>query len=195
MKGFVGPLGDDLPSIFPIVAAVILFISTVLYANSLVNQKNAELELRQAVLGLSYIATEKGLLADIKAFDSLCEDKLTKYAVSNQLNFIVSVKKFCQKVEFYSETSSATKQYFSPYYLETFSNDEWEASQGHTWSYCTNQMKDKKLFLMKTQKYLSSPLFPVPTEAIVMVYPVAVRCAVEGIPTNGMGLLYVIGWH
>ena len=93
-RAFVGPLGDDIPSIFPIVAGVLLFISTMAYAASLVAEKNSYLEIRKASLGLSYLVSARGQMtkADLEA---ICEDKLRKYGTNSRVKFLVTLNREC----------------------------------------------------------------------------------------------------
>ena len=117
LKGFIGPLGDDLPSIFPIVAAIFLFVGTIFFANQLVDQKNKELGLRQSVLSLSYLVTQKGLFDNRNEFENiLCEDQLKKQASSLQVHFLVTVKKYCLYLDFYKP--GVSRAYASPFFLE-----------------------------------------------------------------------------
>ncbi len=189
-RGFVGPLGDDLPSIFPIVAGVLLFIGTILYANNLVDQKNHELEARQAGLGLSYIVTQTGLIDDPDTFaSSTCEQNLKKYALSNRVSFLVTVKRFCQKLEFFSADApgASGREFLSPLYLERTpvrppaGRDE--LLQGHTFAFCTN-----------AENPPATGLVDVPDSAVVFSYPVAVPCPQNNLPTRGLGMVNVITW-
>ena len=186
-RGFVGPLGDDLPSIFPIVAAVLLFIGTLVYANGLVEGKNRLLETRQAALGLSYIVTEKGLINNRTNFETTaCNDHLKKYALSNRIQFAVTVKRYCQTIQFYYPKSSPQpeKAKLSPAYIEK--NDA--QMQGQTWAYCTNVVD-------KNGNPPASGLLAVPEDAVVLTYPIAVPCPlIPQLPTNGLGLVNVIAW-
>ena len=63
-KGFVGPIGDDIPSIFPIVIGVVLFISTIGFVNSQFDARNEQLSLKKAGLGISYAILRSGYLSD-----------------------------------------------------------------------------------------------------------------------------------
>ncbi len=188
-RGFVGPLGDDIPSIFPIVAAVLLFVGTLAYANDLVTQKNRALETRQAGLGLSYIVTERGLINNRTDFEkSTCDDFLKKYAVSNRVQFLVTVKRYCDKIQFYYpvDNPGPNEARLSPAYLEktpTESSNSADVS-GRTWAYCTN-----------VQNPPSDGLMKVPAHAVSFTYPIAVPCRTNTqIPTNGLGLVNVITW-
>lgn len=186
-RGFVGPLGDDLPSIFPIVAAVVLFIGTLAYANGLVEGKNRLLETRQAALALSYLATETGLINNRTDFEqNTCKDHLMKYALSNRIQFAVTVKRYCQSIQFYYPQANPSPEYLkkNPSYIQK--NDL--ETQGQTWAYCTNKVDING----------NSPadgLLGVPEDAVVFTYPVAVPCPLPNQPpTNGLGLINVIAW-
>lgn len=176
LKGFVGPLGDDLPSIFPIVAGVLLFVASLLYANNLVDQKNQQLDTRKAALGLSYIVTEKGLIDDAAEFkDVKCEDQLKKFAASNRVNFLVTVKRFCRGVRIFQKEAPPQE---SPYFL-----DESVDLQARTWMYCTN-----------VEGVPRGQLMDVPEHAVALSYPVAVLCPDNNLPLRGLGMMTVAAW-
>lgn len=180
LRGFVGPLGDDLPSIFPIVAGVLLFTASLLYANNLVDGKNQQLDTRKAALGLSYIVTEKGLIDDAAKFkDVKCEDQLKKYAASTRVNFLVTVKRFCDGIEIYQQNNPDTRK--SPYYLEEANgaNDK----QARTWMYCTS-----------VQNAPRGQVMDVPEHAVAFSYPVAVTCPEGDLPLRGLGMITVAAW-
>ncbi len=111
-RGFVGPLGDDIPSIFPIVAGIMLFLGTIAYASDLVNEKSSYLEIRKAAMGLSYIVTEKGL-TNAALFDQKC-DSMQSYASANSVKFLVTLKRFCNAVNLYEPTDADS---VSPYFV------------------------------------------------------------------------------
>ncbi|MBI4360561.1 hypothetical protein HY572_02185 [Candidatus Micrarchaeota archaeon] len=176
LKGFVGPLGDDLPSIFPIVAGVLLFVASLLYANNLVDEKNQQLDTRKAALGLSYIVTEKGLIDDAADFKSVkCEDQLQKFAASTRVNFLVTVKRFCQGIRIYQQGSPPQE---SPYFL-----DESRDLQARTWMYCTN-----------VEGVPRGQIMDVPAHAVALSYPVAVTCPEGDLPLRGLGMITVAAW-
>lgn len=194
-RGFVGPLGDDLPSIFPIIAAVLLFVGTLVYANGLVTGKNRTLETRQAGLGLSYIVTEKGLIQNQTEFEKkTCDNNLKKYALSNHIQFVVTIKRYCVEppgqhgIRFYypRENPAPQEARLSPTYLEKTRTESSDPNEvyGHTWTYCTNVPNPRTNEILK-----------VPADAVTFTYPVAVPCAIiDGLPTNGLGLINVIVW-
>ncbi len=183
LRGFVGPLGDDLPSIFPIVAAIMLFVGTMVYAGNVITQKNEMLEIRQAALGLSYMVTEKGLIKDRTSFEEeMCKGHLMKYALSNRVRFVVTIKRYCGKYKPYYplNTEPDPDLFLSPYFLDKNDADN---PQGRTWAYCTN-----------IENPPAGGLLKVPQGAVLLSYPVAVSCPVGGMPTNGLGAINVAVW-
>lgn len=173
MRGFVGPIGDDIPSIFPIVAGVLLFIGTLAYVNNIVAEKNNLLEVRKAALSLSYVVTEKGRL-DRSEFDTLCTTKIKPLGLSSQVNFLVTLKRFCEKIPI----SPTTQE--NAFYVGV------EDGKPNTYAFCTS--------LNPAPSPLPT-LLPQPPEAIVYSYPVAVPCPDVDSPTNGLGQVNIIAWR
>ncbi len=91
MKGFIGPLGDDIPSIFPIIAGITLFIGAIIYANNEVGLRNANLHLRQSGLELSYIALQKGFVTSA-SFTDTCEKLVKPTAQKNSVKFAIILR-------------------------------------------------------------------------------------------------------
>jgi hypothetical protein len=88
VKGFIGPIGDDIPSIFPIIAGVMLFIGAIVYVNAEAANNDAALHLRKSALELSYIVTEKGYV-NAAQFAQACEDSVTPTAKKDGVGFAV----------------------------------------------------------------------------------------------------------
>ncbi|NYZ77901.1 hypothetical protein H0N96_00685, partial [Candidatus Micrarchaeota archaeon] len=139
-KGFVGPLGDDIPSIFPIVAGVLLFIGTLVYAFGLVQEKNQYLEIRRAGMTLSYIMTEKGVMPTEAEFKAKC-DLLLKTADTNRVYVLVTLKRYCKTVELF-QGGPGEKLELSPFFIDKFSGNA-EEQNGKTWDWCSNYDNNK----------------------------------------------------
>ena len=86
MKGFIGPIGDDIPSIFPIIAGITLFIGTIFYANAEAASKASQLNLRKSALELSYVALEKGYIDSI-SFAQDCDSLAKPVAQKDGVQF------------------------------------------------------------------------------------------------------------
>jgi hypothetical protein len=178
-KGFVGPLGDDIPSIFPIVFGVMLFFGTIAFAGNLVAEKNSYLEVRKAAVSLSYILTEKGFVTGT-SFGPKCA-AIEKAATANNVFVLVTVKRFCGPVVFTNDAEDPV----SPYYYASVD----DRVLGHTWRSCTNN-PDVKGFPASGQAFIPSKK----SFAVVFNYPVAVPCPGESSPNFGHGLMNIIVW-
>lgn len=54
-KGFLGPIGDDLPSLIPLLFALLIFFSTFSFSFSVFNEENISFDVDLAVLNISRI--------------------------------------------------------------------------------------------------------------------------------------------
>jgi len=183
-KGFVGPLGDDIPSIFPIIAGVLLFIGTLVYAFGLVQEKNQYLEIRRAGMTLSYIMTEKGEMPNEAEFDEKC-GLVKKTADTNRVYVLVTLKRYCKNVELYQ--GGQGKDYLSPFYIEKFEGDAGiDSDNGRTWLWCSNY---------ESIENIKDGLFEQPKNAVLLNYPIAVPCPTARDSTRGVGFVNVIVWR
>jgi len=64
-KGFLGPIGDDLPSIIALMLAMGIFFSAISYTMNIYNQKIAETETLKGSLEIGRAIMDKGLLTTI----------------------------------------------------------------------------------------------------------------------------------
>ena len=90
-RGFIGPIGDDIPSIFPLMAGIVLFIATLIYANDEFNLKNGEINLRKAGLDMAYTVVEKGYVNQ-NGFGETCDSLLKPSAAKNNVFFAVMLR-------------------------------------------------------------------------------------------------------
>lgn len=201
-KGFIGPLGDDIPSIFPIVFAILLFAGTVLYANDIIAQKARALEIREGALALSYLVTEKGYTSDTE-FSKACSDKIQQRAGSLSVKFLVTLKRFCNGIPstFDYETVNNVRPPrdhtdLNPYYPDVAKTSQFyipsgsgSSAVGSTWAYCTNDPAVKD--------YASShpdTIMPQPKDVVLLSYPIAVPCPDVDSFTRGLGVINVMTW-
>ncbi|MBU1197601.1 hypothetical protein KJ765_03740 [Candidatus Micrarchaeota archaeon] len=100
-KGFIGPIGDDIPSLFPIIAGIFIFLISIGFIQSQINARNEYIDLRDDVLQVSYVATEKGYMSRVpdlaSDFDLKCS-LVKEIALKRQLNFTMILKPFCGPV-------------------------------------------------------------------------------------------------
>ena len=166
MRAFVGPLGDDFPSIFPIIAGILLFLGTLAYGAGVVDEKNAYFNTRKATLGIAYILTQKGTITPME-FQSLCNTQATEYARSKGVKFHAALVPQCDGIEFEEEFKESIG--FESDYGWCDSSDE----TGGPYDYAEVEGKNPA----------------------VMTYPIAVPCPNKDSYTNGLGLVVVTVWR
>ncbi len=82
-KAFVGPIGDDLPSVIIIILSLIMFFTAITYSFNAYNQKLDSLRLLRAGLETGRMLASKGVLSyDINHYDSAAQDIAATYGVS-----------------------------------------------------------------------------------------------------------------
>lgn len=209
-KGFIGPLGDDIPSIFPIVAGVILFTSSLLFLNQQVTITSEDFKLRQTTQELAYLATKRGFYT-VEEFQSLCKGSLAPFAINNNLKFAVVVKRFCQKgcPTCTSGIDLFNSNPFDPDETNFFHDDEKLrpnsdlAEQWREKMACTNEVsssgnQDRKSafeeFKTARNARLPSEINKLPRDVISLSYPVAVPCPDSASPYNGFGVINILVW-
>jgi len=183
-RGFIGPLGDDIPSIFPIVAGMLLFIGTILYVNAQVDQRSADFRVREATQKIAYLATAKGTFLSGE-FKATCDTSIRPFAENNRLKFAVVIKRFCAKgcptcgngIDLvnsnpFNEDENANTQTWSDDYICTSSNPE-----------IIRQFADARQDKQRA-----------PSDATTLLYPIAVPCPDTTSPTNGLGTINILVW-
>lgn len=180
-RGFIGPLGDDIPSIFPIVAGMLLFIGTILYTNAQVDSRNLDLRQRQATQELAYLASQKASFQPGE-FQRICATSLKPFAENSGLKFAVVVKRFCAPIDLenanvYNEMPVASEASSPP-----------EPSVDNV---CTNEKEQAK------NEYLAARVdkSAAPKNAVILIYPFTVPCPNPASPVNGLATLNVIVWR
>lgn len=87
-KGFIGPIGDDLPSLVPIVVALLLFFSIFALTLNTYNTKNDEIRKQTEMTSVARELKGDSLILDSASFAQKCEAlKLKKYPY----NFMVAL--------------------------------------------------------------------------------------------------------
>ena len=87
-KGFIGPIGDDLPSLVPIVVALLLFFSIFALTLNSYNSKNAEIKKQIDMASVARELKGDSLILDVESFTKKCNTlKLKKYPY----NFMVAL--------------------------------------------------------------------------------------------------------
>lgn len=196
MRGAIGPIGDDIPSIFPIVAGVLLFMSTAIYASDQLSQKNAYLEISKAGAGLSYVVLSSPYLDD-ELFEAECQLTYREYAARRRVDFLITVKKFCHYTELGSDIFSIKNPY------EAQSQPNAYPAQPHSaidklplvgeYHHKGLSCASDSVKCIGGQCGIGTPPKP-PKNFQSFNYPVAVDCG-ENQPFVGLGALNVIVWR
>lgn len=194
-RGDLGPIADDIPSIFPIVFGVLLFMSTALYAAQKLDERNAYLELRKAAMGLSYVALRSGYISDAE-FDASCISQYSDYAKRRNVDFILSLKKYCNFVTLDQSAGGdifvPTTDYASGVPCPSFDlNCNSGAAVSRTGKTCpapVPRVKSSSGSLQPVSQANKPPNFQ------TLNFPVSVQCNSDG-TVKGPGLLNVIVWR
>ncbi len=172
-KAFIGPLGDDIPSIFPIVAGVLIFLLSIVFIQQQVVERNAQLDVRDQVLQLSYVVTEKGYMpagpeTDPSSFLAKC-NVVKDLAQKRHIEFAMMLKPYCGPVDvekFFVRTPAAGASEPQVCYSDKFEN-----------AISTLPLSQSLEFSSKN--------------AVVMSFPMAVDCPAGN---RGIGFISIAGW-
>ena len=208
LKGFVGPLGDDIPGVFPIVLGVVLFVSSLLYANAQVQNANAQMNLHSSGLSLSYLVSQNAYLTP-SDFQTDCQNTWQPYAKNLNLKFIIVVKTYCQQGINFNENpfrycqsqydlSKPIVNLSSPY--TCYSNDSQTTALLSKGAGGGNILGYNTSLSLVNNKVL-------PSNAVILSFPIAVNCpttaskadrcayVTSGSMTYGVGTLNVMVWR
>ena len=72
-KGFLGPIGDDLPSLIPLLFALVMFFSTFTFAFKVFEDRNRDFQDDLTVLRIAKVLKTNGYISSYKEFEDLCE--------------------------------------------------------------------------------------------------------------------------
>ncbi|MEK6953449.1 MAG: hypothetical protein AABX01_00455 [Candidatus Micrarchaeota archaeon] len=172
--GFIGPLGDDIPAIFPIVAGILIFITALAFIETQKADRDRYLAVRSSTLKMSYILTEKGHMGDLN-FDSKCKDQLLPFGAGNNLDFAVVLKKQCGPLHYSDEDN-----------LKLVLDGE----EMVTDRICSTIEKLQEM--QPTSLDEAIPLDIPSKNSVILTYPVAVDCSLG---KRGLGMIVVAGWE
>lgn len=71
--GFLGPIGDDIPSLIPLVVALIIFFSTFTFALNEFNRKSSTFAADRDSLAVADVLKSDSLISNYNEFDQLCK--------------------------------------------------------------------------------------------------------------------------
>jgi hypothetical protein len=72
-RGFLGPIGDDLPSLVPLLLALVIFFSTFTFAWTVYSDRNKNFENDLEVLNISRILKSGGYVTSYEDFEQKCD--------------------------------------------------------------------------------------------------------------------------
>jgi len=190
-RGDIGPISDDIPSIFPIVFGVLLFMGTAMYSAQRIDERNEYLDLRKSLVGLSYVALNKGYISDAE-FDAQCTSQYADYADRRRVNFVVSLKKFCRFVSFdqsISSVFSTATNYGVDACNETNPNCI-DSAYARTGKLCPNPPPSV------TTRGVSSQIGPanLPPNFQMLNFPISVQCTRDA-TVKGPGMTSIVIWR
>ncbi|MEK6958018.1 MAG: hypothetical protein AABW99_03510 [archaeon] len=85
-KGFIGPIGDDLPSLIPLLVGLVMFFSTFSVTFNAFDARNAEFDHDIALMRISRVLQSNSYIFSYRNFEALC----SQVGVSN-LNFVGAI--------------------------------------------------------------------------------------------------------
>lgn len=77
-KGFIGPIGDDLPSLIPLVFALMIFFSVFTFTWNVFDQKNRVFDDAISIIEVSSILKSNGYIQSKSVFDERCIEAQSK---------------------------------------------------------------------------------------------------------------------
>ncbi len=100
-RGFIGPIGEDLPSLIPLLLALVIFFSAFTFTFTIFGSKSSDFDADLAALSVARVMRSTSYISSEKEFFSLCNslsifglrfralitDEFTKPGASGQLDF------------------------------------------------------------------------------------------------------------
>ncbi len=87
LKAYLGPVGDDLPSIIAIVLSLVLFFSAVAYSFNVYSQKQEALRMLKAGIDIGRILMSEGITGDLNSVKKKADPIAKSYGVSYDVSF------------------------------------------------------------------------------------------------------------
>lgn len=73
VKGFIGPIGDDLPSLVPLLLALVIFFSTFTFSWQVFESRNTGFESDLGALRIARVLKSNSYIASVDEFNDLCD--------------------------------------------------------------------------------------------------------------------------
>lgn len=174
-KGFIGPLGDDIPSIFPIVAGILIFIMAYGYIDNQIKVRDRYIDLRTSTQQMSYILTEKGYMDD-NQFQAKCSIDLPGFANKSSTDYAAILKKYCGPLDFSGEENLRISQRQVNY-------------NGNPVVTVTDKICSSVESVAQTT--IGETITLPKKDIVTLSYPIAVDC---GNSVRGLGVITIAAW-
>ena len=183
-KGFIGPIGDDLPSLIPLVFALVIFFSTLNYALTQFSLTNYELNNRLELLRITKILRSDGLISGYEDWEKICNS-----VPRTALKFRAGIVYFPKLLEEQEGTGNGTK-YLDTNKLETFFPHE---DDSDNYFVCASKNFDGKKDI---KGRFNSAAQENPETAYSLIYPIALEIKKE----TGEAVVYpahlvIVAWR
>lgn len=115
-KGFLGPIGDDLPSLIPLLFALLIFFATFSFSYSAFSQKNTSFQRDLDVLNIARVLKGTNYVSGYQAFIDSCNS----LNPTNVKYVAVISNYFTSPERYFEQNTDITQQEIRPYLLEPF---------------------------------------------------------------------------
>ncbi|MFH1752443.1 MAG: hypothetical protein ABH821_05920 [archaeon] len=93
-KAFIGPIGDDLPSLIPLIFALVVFFSVFTLSFNVYDAKNYEFELHSTALRIGNLLKSDSYIENHENFTDLC-DRIQLQRINYKAGLIELPLNFC----------------------------------------------------------------------------------------------------
>ncbi|MBU2099871.1 hypothetical protein KKG83_03975 [Candidatus Micrarchaeota archaeon] len=168
-KGYLGPIGDDLPSLIPLMFALIIFFSSFYMTIDTYNTKTVDFENDIAVVQVSATLRGTGLVSSLADFQKYCNALNVR-----QPYFSAGIVSLDQNFDFFDESFNLDVLYLS---------EEDSGNEGKFKCSNTEKILTKGIILQSNSKVVSR------------IYPLVLEQKVEGKSRMVPVKLVVIAWQ
>ena len=130
-KGFIGPIGDDIPSIIPLLIGLVIFFSTFSLTFNIYNQRNADFKADLSTLRVARVLQFNGYIVSGQEFSNLCLS-----LSETSIRFVAGLTDVVTNPAHWDDPTNPTKPgSINPYALEFISYDD---AGTQRYFFCTN---------------------------------------------------------
>lgn len=130
-RGFIGPVGDDIPSIIPLLIGLVVFFSTFSFTFNIYNQKNAGFDADLSALRVARVLQSNGYIVSGTEFRNLCRS-----LSETSIRFVAGITDVVTNPAKFPDPAKLDKPgEINPYALDFIQFDE---GAGVEYFFCTN---------------------------------------------------------